>query len=78
VQVIAAAIAAAAKRHAEHEEEVAVLSEKLRQVLDENAGLHALTDNQAADLSLLSQEMIKLMPSKGTMPPLEYSVEYLS
>ena len=61
--VIAAAISAAARRHEEHEDEVAVLSEKLRQVLEENAGLSALSESQASDLQLLSQEMVRMLPS---------------
>ena len=65
--VIAAAISAAARKYEEHEEEVAVLSEKLRQVLEENHGLRALSESQAADLHLLSGEMVRLMgPSAPT------------
>ena len=59
--VIAAAIAAAAKKHTEHEEEVALLSEKLRQLLDENTGLKAVCDSQAADLQIMSTEMVRIM-----------------
>ena len=45
----------------EHEEEVGVLSEKLRQLFEEKAGLEAVVDSQAADLKLMSAEMIKLI-----------------
>lgn len=59
--VIAAAIAAAANKYVEHEEEVKVLSTKLQQLLEERQGLHALVDSQAADLKLMSTEMLKLV-----------------
>ena len=59
--VIAAAIAAAARTHDEHKEEVAVLSEKLCQILEESNGLRALCDSQAADLKVLSDEIVRLM-----------------
>ena len=59
--VIAAAISAAASKHAEHEEEVALLSEKLRQLLDERQGLQAVVDSQAADLKLMSTEMMRVL-----------------
>ena len=42
------------------EEEVALLSEKLRRLVEENAGLRALVDSQAADLELMASEMMRL------------------
>jgi hypothetical protein len=63
--VIAAAIAAAARTHDEHKEEVAVLSEKLCQILEESAGLRALCDSQAADLKVLSDEIVRLMHAEA-------------
>lgn len=63
--VIAAAIAAAARTHDEHEDEVAVLSEKLRQVVEESDGLSALCDSQAQDLEVLSNEVVRLMQGGG-------------
>ena len=46
---------------AAHEEEVALLSAKLRQLLEERAGLQALVDSQAADLQLMSAEVVRLV-----------------
>ncbi|KOO20873.1 hypothetical protein Ctob_003939 [Chrysochromulina tobinii] len=63
--VIAAAIAAAARTHDEHKEEVAVLSEKLCQILEESDGLRALCDSQAADLKVLSDEIVRLMHAEA-------------
>ena len=63
--VIAAAIAAAARTHQEHREEVAVLSEKLRQVLGENDGLRLLAETQKSDLEVLSNEMVRLLPTRS-------------
>ena len=59
--VIAAAIAAASSKHAEHEEDVRVLSTKLRQLLDERRGLEAVVESQGADLKLMAAEMVKLV-----------------
>ena len=67
--VIAAAIAAAAKKHAEHEEEVALLSEKIRQLVEEKTGLEALADSQAGDLQLMSSEMIRLVGLAASSSP---------
>jgi len=62
---MAAAIAAAARTHDEHKEEVAVLSEKLCQILEESDGLRALCDSQAADLKVLSDEIVRLMHAEA-------------
>ena len=61
--VLAAAIATAANGTIQHEDEVVLLSEKLRQVLEEKAGLEALVDSQSADLKIMSSEMIRMMAS---------------
>ena len=56
--------------------QVAVLSEKLAQLVEERDGLAALCDSQASDLALVSQEVIRLMPPGGTpatIPPPELS-----
>ena len=63
--VIASAMTAAAAVKEEHADEVAVLSEKLRQMLEERADLQNVVDSQAADLKLMSQEMIRLMGGDG-------------
>ena len=60
-EVIAQAVAQAANGTIEHENEVLILSEKLRQVLDEKAGLEALVDSQQMDLKIMSSEMIRMM-----------------
>ena len=59
--LIAAVIAASATKHAEREEEVALLSEKLGQLVAERAGLQAVVHSQAVDLELLSFELTRFM-----------------
>jgi len=64
--VIAAAIASTARTHAKHKEEVALLSEKLYQVLEEKEGLRLICESQASDLKVLSEEMVRrLHPVEG-------------
>ena len=63
--VIAAAMTASASTQGQHAEEVALLTEKLRQLLEEKAGLQALADSQSADLKLMSSEMVRLMTLDG-------------
>ena len=57
-----AVIAASATKHAEREEEVALLSEKLGQLVAERAGLQAVVHSQAVDLELLSFKLTRFMP----------------
>jgi hypothetical protein len=67
-EVIAQAVAQAANGTIEHEDEVLVLSEKLRQVLDEKSGLEALVESQAMDLQIMSAEMIRMSASAKSRP----------
>lgn len=55
-----AAMSSLNAQQAEHAEEVALLSEKLRQLLDERQQLEALCALQKSDLQVLTQEVVRL------------------
>ena len=60
VNAVAAAQETARAQRAAHEEEVGVLGYKLRQLIEDRAGLRAQCDAQATDLGVLSQEIARL------------------
>ena len=55
-----AAMSSLNAQQTEHAEEVALLSEKLRQLLDERQQLEALCALQKSDLQVLTQEVVRL------------------
>jgi hypothetical protein len=59
--LVAATIATSANKQAEREEEVALLSEKLGQLVLERAGLQAVVLSQSVDLELLAFELTRCM-----------------
>ena len=68
--VISSAVAAAAKVHSQHEEEVACLSAKIYQLEDEKVGLQSALIAQAADLEVLMEAVqTGPVPSVPVRPP---------